>query len=874
MSRPYIKKIIIIVWILPIILVNLSFSARNLFIKNDKSIDNITKSKIDNDNNTLNLSSQNKNILLQIDILKNTILMNNSILKNYNKIFSHNITYQINVISRKIIIANSSIKSEINILNRMIDIMEVHPYNYLKLFQKNNYIIPNISTKNNKKVLNKINNIESFSSKLNEKFTNINNIVYQSEEETMSISSTISVISSLRLLLFKKVNIAYCNILYFSHYLNNLSSVSKYYKNNDYKRDNHLITNNKLINNNKINDKNQSIGNNNIAKYLKNKSYIYMTPIFIIGIISIIIMTGGKDKITKKLSSSGKGVPSNSNYKSEIELIDFSKIKKPKKLKKLKKPKKKGSVSVQSDIKNPVLENNLTAETELIVDDARDPWSTISLSDWPVKSLNDILSSIDLPQNPFYKITSGESDHKTMDTDQNYVNKEPELSEIFPDHIVNKISEDQLTLLHSPDNIPPIPSSISMEQKQTDSYQKIDYMDDGKESSDEDKDMEIQDVRPNVFTQTSSIEYKRVAKRRKNKIQPDIKSRRNYAELNKWIEQTKDLKITGTNNSYTIESDDFPPDIIVYIMKEKTNEPTYVEIAHTHYDYITHPKSFIEEPKYFLLFSREKKEELIRKWFDTEPSMQKMFCRKLYLDRVKGQQCRGDAFLSQARSYFYQIKLSSEQQWIRPNSYHILANIRKNLDSTENHALSANEKKESLFYIKKIARFQEKRTYSKDASYTTHGWFKDPAYKDFRNINSENITKEDYEYLQNQLKKFNNVESLLPNTYENKEYYETLLLQIKSDKFDHNISQLDKFIANEILNDLKEVITKYKSFVNIEAINKSELPKKLKKRFKFPDYIWKFGEYTRLQRSGYDGISHNGISEDSLFTLFNSKWLS
>ena len=178
MSRPYIKKIIIIVWILPIIFVNLSFSAKNLFIKNDKSVDNITKNKINNDNNTLNLSSQNKNILLQIDILKNTILMNNSILKNYNKIFSHNITYQKNVISRKIIIANSSIKSEINILNRMIDIMEVHPYNYLKLFQKNNYIIPNISTKNNKKVLNKINNIESFSSKLNEKFTNINNIVY------------------------------------------------------------------------------------------------------------------------------------------------------------------------------------------------------------------------------------------------------------------------------------------------------------------------------------------------------------------------------------------------------------------------------------------------------------------------------------------------------------------------------------------------------------------------------------------------------------------------------------------------------------------------------------------------------------------------
>ena len=76
----------------------------------------------------------------------------------------------------------------------MIDIMNDHTYNYLKLFQKNNYTIPNISTKYNKKVLNKINNIESYSSKLNEKFININSIVYQSEEEedeeAISISST------------------------------------------------------------------------------------------------------------------------------------------------------------------------------------------------------------------------------------------------------------------------------------------------------------------------------------------------------------------------------------------------------------------------------------------------------------------------------------------------------------------------------------------------------------------------------------------------------------------------------------------------------------------------------------------------------------
>ena len=681
----------------------------------------------------------------------------------------------------------------------------------------------------------------------------------------MSISSTISVISSLRLLLFKKVNIAYCNILYFSHYLNNLSSVSKYYKNNDYKRDNHLITNNKLINNNKINDKNQSIGNNDIAKYLKNKSYIYMTPIFIIGIISIIIMAGGKDKITKKLSSSGKRVPSNSNYKSEIELIDFNKIKK------LKKPKKKGSVSVQSDSKKPVLENNLTAETELIADDARDPWSTISLSDWPSETLDGILSSIHLPGNPFHKTTSDELDHETMDTEMNYVNETTESSELFPELIVNKSYEDNRFFSPLPDNIPSVPSCISIEQRQTNSDQRADNFDVRNESSDQDKDTKIQDVGLNSSTCNSDITYMLVASHRKNKIFPANRLRTNCPRMNEWVKQTKDLKITSTSYFYTINSDDYPSDIVAYILNNDTGGRNILPITHTHTDYLTNPKSFIEDPKYFLLFSKEKKEEFIGEWFRTSPYRQEEFCRQLYLCRKREQSCGDEAFIFQVHSYFYQVKLSSKQQWIRPNSYHIISNIRKSLDSTENHALFVKDKYEARAYIKKIARFNEKYVNVKDTSFTTHGWFAHPIRKDFRDINSENITKEDYEYLQEQLKKLNNIESLLPKTYENKDYYEILLRQIKPDELDNNISQLDKFIANEILSDLKEVLTKYKSFVNIEAINKSELPKKLKKRFKFPDYIWKFGEYTRLQRNGYDGISHNGLSEDSLFTLFNNK---
>ena len=154
-----------------------------------------------------------------------------------------------------------------------------------------------------------------------------------------------------------------------------------------------------------------------------------------------------------------------------------------------------------------------------------------------------------------------------MDTDQNYVNKEPELSKIFPDQIVNKISRDQLTLFHSYDNIPPIHSSTSIEQDILIVIKKsIIWMTES--SLGPDKDMEIQEIGSNSFTKTSGIKYKEAVRCRKSKIPTDDKLRTNDSQMNEWLKQTKDLKIIRKDFFYTLESSHNPPDIIDTFLKK------------------------------------------------------------------------------------------------------------------------------------------------------------------------------------------------------------------------------------------------------------------------------------------------------------------
>ena len=172
-----------------------------------------------------------------------------------------------------------------------------------------------------------------------------------------------------------------------------------------------------------------------------------------------------------------------------------------------------------------------------------------------------------------------------------------------------------------------------------------------------------------------------------------------------------------------------------------------------------------------------------------------------------------------------------------------------------------------LPYLRKITQF-ESRKKDNTGTYTTYGWFQKPSRTERREINSKNITREDYEYLQDQLIKLNNIESLLPESFDSELYYKILLDELKiipeSSTLDPKISKLDKFIANEILHELRELIQTYKSYIDMSKINVVNLPTKLRERFMFPNYVEKLSN-SCLIRSNFGGISHVGISEELIY---------
>ena len=117
----------------------------------------------------INYTSELNNIIFQSNALRNAITWNNTIINKYKNLFSYNIIFesvQKNIICSKIRTANFSIIHELKSLNNMKNIIYNHQFDYLKLFQIHNYSIPLIFLHSNKNDLNKINNIETYSRKI------------------------------------------------------------------------------------------------------------------------------------------------------------------------------------------------------------------------------------------------------------------------------------------------------------------------------------------------------------------------------------------------------------------------------------------------------------------------------------------------------------------------------------------------------------------------------------------------------------------------------------------------------------------------------------------------------------------------------------
>ena len=126
-------------------------------------------------------------IFSQINLLKGTIHRNNFMLDSYNKILNHNINYQKNLLYKRIKFANLSINTEIKILSNMKNIINIHPFDYLKKFREKNYYMPEISSIAIQNKFTSTSNIKLFNSKIKSASPCLNSIIYNSEEAFVGI---------------------------------------------------------------------------------------------------------------------------------------------------------------------------------------------------------------------------------------------------------------------------------------------------------------------------------------------------------------------------------------------------------------------------------------------------------------------------------------------------------------------------------------------------------------------------------------------------------------------------------------------------------------------------------------------------------------
>ena len=337
--------------------------------------------------------------------------------------------------------------------------------------------------------------------------------------------------------------------------------------------------------------------------------------------------------------------------------------------------------------------------------------------------------------------------------------------------------------------------------------------------------------------------------------------------------RVKGLKVIYNRSTYVIQNHEFESGIKTHTRKVIWNSAGCSEFTHTHLLINGHLEETPESKSLALIVSKDEKSKLSNKWLDAwldaKEQDKRTFYKWLYSMRNKKGTCNEVTFQNQVSNYLYERLLSSKEQGLSPNSIHIFSNINDEVENSKNNGLTDTERYDALSCLKNITKFRWKQREIVNRPYTKYGWFQKPDCTEKKKIVSKNITKEDYEYLQGQHKKLNNIESLLPKSSNSEEYFKTLFYGIKtipeSSTIDPKISQLDKFIANQILHDLREIIQTYKSYIDISKVNVLNLPDKLRERFTFMDYVEKLN-YLCLARNNFGGVSQTGISEELLYT--------
>ena len=751
------------------------------------------RNNIKNQNNNINNSpiynhnTENEMISSQINVLKITILRNNYILSSCNKILSHNINYQKSILYKRIKFANLSIDAEINILNNMENIINIHPFNYLEKFQENNYYMSEISPIANQNKFVPASSINISNSRIKSTSPCLNSILYNSEEVFAGIKSICSVMSGTRLLIFSKDNFINNNIYYFSKHLNILTTYNKYANTKNYDDKNQIISKNKFVKIFKSKNKNiymyssSDLSNKNSShnNYINKKVYISFSALLPVAGIIIVIL--GKVKVFNKRKSYNpmKSFTKSSSEKRELVSMDN--------IRAIRIFPSTRVIHLQKDIKNK------THDSE--------------------NSENDSENSEYVSENSEYV-----SDNSEYVLDNNEYDLYNNVEEPYnSDGIGYKVD--------NPDDISDLNSSH---------LKNVEHMD--SESTPVDGNILL----PLVREINSTL----------------------VAENNTMMESVVSTTNSGDTGAYQ------------QVLLEDDIQPRHYSYRIKHTDYLYEDKLLGSLGKGEReIYDNNKKITLMNYWLKYNDDPQLRFYKSLYLKRVITRYTNNTTFNAKVDSFLCQKKLSSLQEWRRPNSRLIFSNVRTRIKLLNNHTLSELNRNEAIATLSQVAEFKlREEVRSKQTNLTKNGWFIKPYYTLNKSFTSNNITSEEYEYLKVVNKQFDNMDLLLSQCTNSGDFFKILVSQIDKKtippEINPEMTQLDRYIANEIMLDLGELIKMYKSYMVISHINPSLLKESVPKRIIIPKYIERF-QKSRVVKTVYDGPRVFGTTENKIFEILD-----
>ena len=202
-------------------------------------------------------------------------------------------------------------------------------------------------------------------------------------------------------------------------------------------------------------------------------------------------------------------------------------------------------------------------------------------------------------------------------------------------------------------------------------------------------------------------------------------------------------------------------------------------------------------------------------WLKFKDNSYEWFYKSLFTRSERTRYVTKKTFTKQVDSFLCKTKLSSLQEWRRPNSQRIFSNVRTWIMRSHVQTLSDLDRGEAIATLSNITLFKlSKEVICKSTKVTDYGWFLAPHPKLNKWFASDNITREEYEYLKVVNKQFDNMDLLLSHYTNSGDFFKILVDQIDKKtippEINPEMTQLDRYIANEIMLDLGKLIKMYK----------------------------------------------------------------